>query len=163
MTKWDEMIKRALYIYTHRDEYTYCLGASGQMVGSPTVNNLFSYYYKNGYAEKIGMDLETWNRTHAGKKAFDCSGFLDYCRNGKTGHDLTSHNYGIMEKYPDLVKGTAGACLWKYGHVGLDIGYGFYVHFPNWNRTCEFGKILESDFTESIKISDINYEGADAR
>ena len=164
MISWDEFIKRALYIYTHRDQYTYCLGAAGEPVESERVRNLFEWYYENGYKDIIGMPYDQWVRLHAGKRCFDCSGYLDYCLTNEEGYHLySSWHYGEMPKASSLVAGVAGSALWKRGHVGLDFGYGHFLHFPNWNRTCEEGKISEYDWTSSHQVIGVDYNGADNR
>lgn len=165
---WDRIIKNALYIFVHKDEYTYCLGAIGELAESERVKNLYEYYYEHGYKDIMGMTYAEWLKINRGKKCFDCSGFMDYIQDHKV-HDWSSWTYGDMPKNKSLVDGVAGSALWKKGHVGLDIGYGYFLHFPNWNRTCEMGKISEYNWTSSHKIdvagtnNDIDYTGADAR
>lgn len=162
MRTWDDMIKTALYIYLHKDEYTYCLGAFGEPVESERIKNLYNYYYENGYKDVMGMNYNQQREKNRGKKCFDCSGFVGYCQ-GNTSHSLSSWSYGELPKNESLVKGVAGSALWKKGHVGLDIGYGYFLHFPNYNRTCEFGKISDYPWTSSHLINGIDYKGSDAR
>lgn len=162
MGAWDSIIKKALFVYVHRDEYTYCLGGVGQPVESNEIKNLYEYYYNNGYKDTMGMTYSEWAKINKGKKCFDCSGFLDYLR-GQVEHIDSSWTYGDMKKNKSLVDGVAGSALWKKGHVGLDIGYGYFLHFPNWNRTCELGKISEYNWTSSHLISDVDYNGANNR
>lgn len=158
---WDEVVKRALYIYVHRDEYTYCLGASGEKVTDSIVKNNYEYYRSQNYPG-ITMPYSEWVKVNAGKRAMDCSGFLDYIT-GKNGHVWSSWSFGDMPKNKSLVDGVAGSALWKKGHVGIDIGYGYFLHFPNFNRTCEIGKISEYNWESSHLITGVDYTGADAR
>lgn len=160
--KWDDIIKKGLYIYVHRDEYTYCLGGNGELAESQRIKNLYEYYYNNGYKDTMGKPYSEWLKENKGKKCFDCSGFLNYIC-GITEHSRSSWTYGGMSPNASLVDGVAGSTVWKRGHVGLDIGYGYFLHFPNFNRTCELGKILEYDWTRSVLIDDIDYNGANNR
>lgn len=164
MTEWYKMIRMALDIYTNRDKYTYCLGACGEPIESERIKNLFEYYYNHGYKDKIGMTYEEWLNANRGKKCFDCSGFINYCSTeGETEHVYSSWNYGEMPKNISIAHGVEGSALWKRGHVGLDYGHGHFLHFPDWNRTCEEGIIKEYDWVSSHLILDVDYEGADNR
>lgn len=164
MITWDRVIKNALAIYNHRDQYTYCLGGCGERVEDQKIRDLYNYYYQNGYKEKMGMNYEQWAKVNAGKRCFDCSGFVAYCC-GHTKHDLSSWDYGSMKKNASLAAGVAGSALWFKGHVGLDMGYGYFLHFPGYNRTCEFGNIAEFSgvWTSSHLINGVDYAGSDAR
>lgn len=159
---WDRLIKNALCMLDHPERYTYCLGAVGELAESPRIKALFEYYYEHGYKDKIGMTYDEWLAINRGKQCFDCSGFLDYVLGHNT-HDWSSWTYGDMSKNKSLSEGVAGSVLWKKGHVGLDIGYGRFIHFPNWNRSCEYGRITEYNWTSSHLITGIDYEGADSK
>lgn len=162
MVTWDTVIKNALYIYVHRNEWTYCLGGCGQLAESAEIKGLYEWYYHNGYKDVMGMTYPQWLAINKGKRCLDCSGFISYCM-GHTKHDLSSWDYGAMPKNFSLASGVAGSALWKKGHVGLDFGYGYSLSFENFNRTCELKKISEYPWTSSHKIVGVDYTGADAR
>lgn len=157
MILFNEYLIRALDVFNDRHNTTYCLGASGEKVGSKKIKDLYEYY-KAAYSLK---PYSEWLAENEGKRCFDCSGFLDYIFVGEGNHAFSSwewKNIGIPNE--SISKGVECSILWKPGHVGLDIGHGFYIHFPNWNRGCEFGKISDNNFTHSLLCPNVDYTGA---
>lgn len=44
----------------------------------------------------------------------------------------------------NLANGPAGSLLYKPSYVALDIGYGYFLHFPSEGHSCELGRIKEN-------------------
>ena len=177
MKTWDEVIRRALFLYINRTNITYNLGCSGEVVGrDKIVEENFRYYYNHGWAEKIGDSIPGWDPTwnvnkswakwsalNSSKMCFDCSGYIDWCLGYEGVHKYSSWSFGSMNKNPSLAAGVAGSALWKKGHVGLDMGYGYLLEIGHYGGTIELNKISNRDFTSSHLITDVDYNGADAR
>lgn len=157
---YNEFLKQIYYLYAHRHEVAYCLGACGELAESDRVRNLFNWYYENGYSEIIGMTYNEWLKINRGKMCFDCSGLIDYVLFGYGNHNYSSWTFGEMPKNESLSKGVEGSILWKKGHVGVDIGRGYFIDCPNWNKELRFGKISEYDWTSSHSCIKIDYTGA---
>ena len=102
-----EVIKKALFMFYHRDEYAYFYGAKGQVL------------------------------TDDGAE--------------KTTPLLGTEGNGLYTSF-----GGEGR------HVGIDIGYGFFLHMPKEGHTIELGRIAEYDWEHSFHFANINYEGAKA-
>ena len=159
---WDKAIKRALFLYVHRNEITYNLGCMGEDVESEKARAQYEYYYAHGWADKMGMPYNTWKLLHAGKVCMDCSGLLDLIY-GYKNHNKSSWSYAGMHRNPSLIEGVAGSAVWHTGHVGLDIGYGYCVEIGVYNDTLMLTKLSERTFTDSFLADGIDYTGADMR
>lgn len=158
-----EVIKKALLMFYHKDEYAYFYGAKGQRLTDETMNALIaeqpSYFGKYDTAT-----LERIKNYSRGKIGFDCSGFVSDVvgfANYSTGH----YHAGAEKTTPLL--GTEGNGLYtsfggKGRHVGIDIGYGFFLHIPKELHTIELGRICEYEWEHSFHFANINYEGAKA-
>lgn len=157
---WDEAIKKALEVLQHKDQYAYFMGAKGEVLTDARMDLLMNVYkdYFSKYTAAEKQDIKNWSR---GKIGFDCSGFVGYC--------IGDHSYSgsqidhCKKKTTILANGVAGSVLWKPGHVGLDIGYGFFLHFPVEKQSCTLGRIREYNWQLSGESSYVNYTGADAR
>lgn len=174
---WSHTIQRILFLYTHRDNITYCLGCSGEVAGRDViVENQFKYYYDNGWKESIGASIPSWTASmdkneawnewlkyYQGKMCFDCSGLIDWCIGYEGIHKYSSWEFGQMKKNESLAAGVAGSVLWKKGHVGLDIGYGYEIEIGGYGGTLNLYNINERGFTSSHLITEVDYTGADAR
>ena len=175
--KWDDVIKRVMFIFDHREGVTYCLGCAGEVAGrDDIVRRQFIYYYDHGWKEKIGEGIpgwvatdnaartwEKWLNINRGKMCFDCSGLICWACGYEGRHVWSSWNLGNMEREASPSAGVAGSVLWKSGHVGLDIGYGYEMEIGSYNNTIEFHKIGDRGWTRSCYIDGIDYTGADAR
>lgn len=172
--KWNQVVSNALWLYTQRQNCTYMLGCSGEVAGrDKKVEECFRWYYDHDYKEKIGATIPDWEPTdnadaawkkwlkiYGGKLCFDCSGYLDWCLGYKGIHRYSSWDFGSMPKNASIKAGPAGSALWKKGHVGLDIGYGYELEIRNFGMTFELFQIVTRDFTDSTKINDVDYTGA---
>lgn len=175
---WDEVIKNALWLYYNRGNITYCLGCSGEVAGrDDIVRRQFTYYAgDNSQRDNIidgtpgALDSDTpvqiwtkWLAANRGKMCFDCSGFLDHITGHAGKHLWSSWSFGDMPIAGTPSSGPAGGALFKPGHVGLDIGYGYMLEICNYGRTLELNKISLRDFRTSHYITGVDYTGSDGR
>lgn len=165
MRKWDDVIKDALSMYLHSDQYAYFYGAKGQVLSWDVMNTLWNTYYnsyfKDRYSDKDKADIFSWSY---GKVGYDCSGYISKI----TGCNADS--YSIFSKCTgkstDLSKGVAGSLLWKPSHIGIDIGYGYFLHMGREMHSVEMGRLSEHtvDWQKCGQLSSyIDYEGSNNR
>lgn len=163
MIKWDDAIKNALDILNHKENYAYFYGAKRQVLTDDIMMDLWSAYpghfkkYDNAEKKKI------FNYSR-GKIGFDCSGFVAYCINSPyvySGALINDCSFITDNMY----SGVAGSILWKPNHVAIDIGYGFFLHFPSELHTCELGRFKENTihWEKSGQSKYVDYEGANNR
>ena len=162
MRTWDEVVKKALEVYLHRDQYAYFYGAKGEKMTDDVMNALIA-------AEPVFFSRFTPGQIRQfkdfarGKIGLDCSGYVALC----TG--INTWSGGLWErcydKETDIYQGVAGSLLWMPGHVGLDIGYGFGLDFPRMGSTCELFRHSEHqrNWAGCGKLEGVDYEGADNR
>lgn len=136
--KSSEVIKRALGIFYKRDLYTYALGAQGETIEQYIASGKLSYYYPNVPNTVQGF-RDNFSQTAV--FVYDCSGFVNYCI-GKP-RTFTSSEY-FQRINSDRVQAPAGSVLVKSGHVGIDVGYGYMLHFPKEGHTCELVKSADA-------------------
>lgn len=143
-------IKRALgYLYNAK-AYTYCLGTSGEYLKSS--KEKIDYYYSG--VEKTNLELLASQNL----RAFDCSGLVNKITNAPARY--TSSFYNTLP-WTTPADGKAGSVLWKPGHVGLDIGSGFFIHIPTLGHTIELGKISEYNWEKSVQVPWADYSTVD--
>ena len=162
MRTWDEVVKKALEVYLHRDEYAYWYGAKGQVLTDSTMRALiaaepeFFSKYSNAQIRQF-MDFAR------GKIGLDCSGFVALC----TGINTWSGGLWdrCYDRSSDVYQCVAGGLLWRPGHCAVDIGYGYGLDFPRQGSTCELFRHKEGkrDWTGCGKLSGIDYSGSDNR
>lgn len=156
-----QVIQNALNILYHKDEYAYFYGAKGQRLDDATMDALIQCepdHFKQ-YSELQMKRIRDYSR---GKIGLDCSGFINACT-GQENYSTGYYTETLNKTTPAL--GTEGNLLYttwggKGRHVGLDIGYGFYLHFPKEGHTCEIGRIKETAWENSGQIRDVDYTGA---
>lgn len=127
---WDEVIKRALYAYTHQSSYAYFYGAKGQILTDDVMNALIAcepnYFKKYSKAQ-----IEQIKKNSRGRIGFDCSGFIgNYCL-GVAGYS-TALIEACNPKTTDLYADVAGSLLYTTRggtsrHIGLDCGFGYCI------------------------------------
>lgn len=160
MITWDTAIKKALNIYWRRNEYAYFYGAKGQMLTESVMNYLIRCYPEH-FGRYSAEELAKIKAYSSGKIGYDCSGFTGAC----TGSWKNSAGQiaECVEVTDNLVSGPAGSLLYRPGHIGIDIGYGYFLHCPNEGRTIELGKILAYPWEKTGQSILLNYEGSDNR
>lgn len=163
MKSWDQVIKEALFMHVHKDEYAYFYGAKGQKLTDAVMNALWDAepeYFKR-YDEKQKKAIFKYSRNKTG---YDCSGFI-----GKiTGCNTYSGAIWsrCSKKTANLYAGPAASILWKPGHVALDIGYGFGVEMAAEGSSVEMFRISEQAgrFQQTGQlVTYIDYTGATNR
>ncbi len=164
MILWNDMIKKALDIHVNRGNYAYFYGAKGVVLTNKVMEELWQAHpeYNKKY-ENIKYQIFDYSR---GKIGYDCSGFV-----GPLVGEPYLYSVGIFEhctkQTKDLAKGVAGSILFKPEpgrHIGLDIGYGFGLHFPNYMNSCEMFRIRDTSFfTLSGEHKNVDYTGATNR
>ena len=163
MKTWDQVIKDGLYYLLHADRFAYFYGAKGTYLSESAMQALWdaepSYFRK--YSEADKKYIFDYSR---GKIGYDCSGFIAKLTGCNT------YSGAIWSRCTDKTlnpfEGPAGSILWKPGHVGLDIGYGYYIAFNSEGHSCQLGRISENviKWEGSGKLSGyIDYEGATNR
>jgi len=163
MKTWDQVVKDALYYLVHKEEYAYFYGAKGQLLTEAEMERLWNAepeYFKK-YDEPMKKKIFKYSKNKIG---FDCSGFIGRV----TGCNTWSGSIWARcsKKSDNLFSGPAASILWKPGHVSLDIGYGYFVHFPSELHSCEIGRISENlDFFQATGqlVTYIDYNGATNR
>lgn len=140
MQTWDRVVKNALEKLVHADQYAYFFGAKGQRLTWDVMNYLWNAepsYFKR-YSEKEKADIFAYS---CGKIGYDCSGFISAITGCHA--DSMSLFARCTNKTADLSKGVAGSLLWMKGHIGLDVGNGFFVHCGRELDTICIGKLSE--------------------
>ena len=160
MKTWDTAIKKALYMYDHRNNYAYFYGAKGEVLTENAMDILIRMYpnHFKRYTKEQLRQIKNWS---LGRIGYDCSGFITVCT-GAQGNSAMQINdcHNVSD---NLVAGVAGSLLWKPSHVGLDFGYGFFLHMPREGESIILGKISEYAWEKTGMLNCINYEGSDNR
>lgn len=160
MKKWDEVIKEGLYMYVHKEGYAYFYGAKGQVLTENVMNALISAEPKY-FARYNDQQLQNIKNYSRGKIGFDCSGFVGKLTGCNT---YSGAQFEQCKNKTDLVHGLAGNLVWKPGHIGIDIGYGYFLDMPCEGQSVRLGKLSESTFQQSGSLVNyVNYEGANNR
>lgn len=154
--KYNEMIKKALDILANKEKYAYFYGAKGQVLTDATMNALIKAEPKY-FAKYTKAQLEDIKNYSRGKIGYDCSGFITAISN-VGGNSTIQWNNCMLN--PSLQYGVVGSILHKQGHIGIDIGYGLFLHFPSEMKTCTMQKISEFDWEQSGLLRNIDYTGA---
>lgn len=156
-----KLIQNALHVLQYRDNYCYFYGAKGQRLTDEVMDALIGAepaYFRQYDALTLNA-IKNYSR---GKIGLDCSGFITYI-SGVQGYSVSLIESCPVKTTPDL--GVEGSLLFttKGGvgrHVGIDIGYGFFLHFPKEMRTCELGRIKDYVWEVSGQLKGIDYKGA---
>lgn len=163
MKTWDNVIKDALAYHMHKDHYAYFYGAKGQILTDAVMDQLWNAeteYFKR-YNDGQKKMIYDWSR---GRVGYDCSGFIAAVTGCRT------YSGGILAQcrnvITDISKGPAASVLWLPGHVGLDIGYGYYLQTGKELESIELGRIRDNTIAwqkSGMLTGFIDYTGADAR
>lgn len=156
MKTYNEVVKGALEMLSNADGIAYFYGAKGQVLTDDVMKNLWQSYpgYFSRYNDEQKKYIFDYSR---GKIGGDCSWLT-----GTLFDDMTysGAQYSHCSAVTTPVDGVAGSLLYKPGHVGVDIGHGFFIHLPEEGRTVELGKIREYDWQQSGRHQNIDYYGA---
>lgn len=156
MIGFNEVIKNALYILANKEKYAYFYGAKGCVLTEANMNSLINSEkaHFSKYTEEQIKEIKDYSR---GKIGYDCSGFITAIT-GVQGNSAYQWSRCIPNANSET--GFAGCILYKPGHIGIDIGYGKFLHFPTEGQTCTLGTIKEYNWQGSGQMKDINYWGA---
>ena len=157
-----EVIKNAMQIYYDRENYAYFYGAKGQRLTDSVMDALIACepeYFKKRYNPLQLKQIKDFSRNRIG---LDCSGFVNACtgqKNYSTGYytDTLNKTTPINGKEGSLLYTTWGG---QGRHVGIDIGYGFYLDFRKEGESCHFGRIRSTNWEHSGELRGIDYTGA---
>lgn len=153
-----KILQNAFKLYCDRDNIAYFYGAKGQKLTDANMDALIKAEpeYFSQYSAAELKKIKDFSRNKTG---YDCSGFVGAC-------------VGVMEwsgglwshcvNKTTVAKGKAGSILYRKGHVGLDIGYGYAMDCPKEGRTLEIFKNSPSDrrFTGSGEYYKFDYSEA---
>ena len=155
------VIQNAMNIYYNRDQYAYFYGAKGQVLTDSVMNALVKCEpeYFSRYNPLQMKQIYDFSR---GKVGLDCSGFVNACT-GQTNYS-TGYYTDTLNK-TDPIHGKEGSLLYttwggKGRHVGIDIGYGYYLDFRKEGESCHFGRIKDTAWENSGELKGIDYTGA---
>lgn len=154
-----EILRKAFKLYCDRFRYAYFYGAKGEVLTEKRMNELIASY-PNYYSRFSQQALEEIKRYSKGKFGLDCSGFLTKIT-GFYGNSASLFESTIDKTIPTL--GKAGYMLYKTGHCGIDIGYGYCMHIGSSGNTIEIAKIQSVGFTNSGAFRDYDYSEANNR
>lgn len=156
-----EVIQNALQMFYEKYKYCYFYGAKGQKMTEETMNSLISAEpaYFSKYTTQELAEIKNYSR---GKIGMDCSGFVSAVlsqSNYSTGYFNASNVHTIPKN------GKEGSGLYTTfsntgRHIGIDIGYGYFLHCPKEMHTIELGKISDYSWEDSFEFEGIAYEGA---
>ena len=168
MKRWDEVVKDALEMHLHKDRFCYFYGAKG--VGPLTDAQMEALWaaepgYFSKYSAAQKRAIFDFSR---GKIAYDCSGFTAKLT-GDMSYSVAQIGH-CTNKKSDMALGEAGSLIFttfggKGRHIGVDIGYGYYLHFTREGESCELGRFIEG--TTPWEVSGlcplVDYTGATNR
>lgn len=152
------ILRNAFKMYVNRFRYAYFYGAKGEVLTEKRMNELI-LGYPEYYSRFSAQALEEIKRYSRGKIGYDCSGFLTAI----TG--IPGYSASLYEQTTDkttVEKGKAGYMLYKKGHCGVDIGYGYCMHIGSSGNTIEIAKIQSVGFTNSGAFPNYDYSEANA-
>lgn len=159
---WDRVIKNGLRIYYEREKYAYWYDAKGILLTDEAMDYLVSIHPEHfgKYSPEEIAALKAWSR---GRIGYDCTGFIYAVTEGLVGGSADSIYKNSPKKWNNSLNNWAGTMLHKPGHAGLDIGYGFFLHFRNEGSTCELGWSRDYDWKNSCTLAGVDYTGSDKR
>lgn len=151
------LLRNAFKLYVNRERYAYFYGAKNIVLTDGVMNDLINQYWNvhfNKYTREQLTEIRNYSR---GKIGLDCSGFITQISN------ITGNSYMLFKKCEvktTIENGKAGTLLWREGHVGIDIGYGYCMHIPSELHSFEIAKIQSIGFTNSGELPGYDYSEA---
>ena len=157
MTDSYMILRKAFKMDVNRFRYAYFFGAKGEILTEKKMDELIAIYWNEYYSRFSPQTLEEIKRYSKGKIGIDCSGFLTKI----TGlYGSSSMLYDATVDKTSVENGKAGYMLYKQGHCGVDIGYGYCMHIGSSGSTIEIAKIQDVGFTNSGAFPDYDYSKA---
>lgn len=158
MTHYYDILRKAYKMYVDRFNYAYFYGAKGERLTDKRMNELIEAYPQY-YGRFSVQALEEIKRYSRNKIGYDCSGFLTAIT-GLKGNSATL--YAMTTDKTTVEKGKCGYMLWKSGHCGIDIGFGYCMHIGSSGDSFEIAKIQKIGFTKSGAFPDVDYTGSNS-
>ena len=156
MIMWFMLLRNAFKLFVMRWRYIYWYGAKGEVLTDAVMNQLIAAY-PEFYGKYTPEQMTAYKNQARGKLGLDCSGFITLISG------IFGASFQIWDKCvnkTDVVHCTAGSFLYKKGHCGLDIGYGYCMHIGIMGETITISKIQDVGFTDAGQLPNYNYEGA---
>ncbi len=153
MTESYMLLRNAFKLYVNRFRYIYFYGAKGELMTEPVMNQLIESY-PEFYGKYSPEQIAEIKEKARGKIGLDCSGFITQI-SGIYGNTAMLWEKCVNKTTPR--EGVAGSMLYKKGHVGIDIGYGYEMEIGRVNETFEINKISERDFVSSGQLPYYDY------
>ena len=153
---YEDVIKRAMQMYVHRDWYAYLYGTDGVVCTDELVDRMVKRYPSHFN----GRDIQAIKDYSRGKVVFDCSGFIHsiYDAPDMNSTKLISVCTNVTS---DLASGVEASILWKRGHVGQDVGHGCFVDIASELDTFRLKVIREYNWEKSGMMTQYcDYTGA---
>lgn len=157
MNAWYVIVQAALAVYANADNYAYFYGAKGEVLTDARMEELWNAY--PNHFSKYDADMKRYIFNYSrGKIGYDCSGFVGALVGDASGSSqLIAHCPSVSTDYLSCAPANI---LWKEGHVGIAIGYGFCLHFPSEGHSCTLSNINSVGWTKSGYHKNVNYLGA---
>lgn len=150
------ILRKAFRMYCERERYAYFYGAKGEKLTLGRMNELIATYPR--YFSKFTKEqLEEFKHFSLNKIGYDCSGFITAIT-GKQGYSGYQYEQTVNKTTPE--NGKAGYLLYKTGHVGVDIGYGFQMCIGSMGDTIVITKIQDIGYTNSGAFAGYDYSEA---
>ena len=157
MTPSYMIVRKVFRMYCDRHRYAYFYGAKGELLTDEKMTELINTYWKEYYNRYTAKQLEEFKRFSLNKIGYDCSGLIT-ALTGKQGYSVKLYEDTIDKTTPE--NGKAGYLLYKRGHVGVDIGYGFSLSIGSMGSSIEIAKIQDVGYTNSGAFRDYDYNDA---
>ena len=158
MLSFYKVIQNALDMLASRDTIAYLYGGDGSIC-TETYWKRWIARYPNRIPE---AEQEKIHDFTIGKRVYDCSQLVITCCGAP---DMTSKRIIDMcnPVTEDLAAGVEGSILWKPGHVGIDIGYGYAIDIPTEGQTVRIRPISVGGWKKSGQLwTYVNYMNARA-
>ena len=135
-----------------KSNWKYVYGAKGQILTREQIQNLQNRWGKD-FVHDSDLNKE-------GEYCCDCSGLISSLVGGQnTKNSYWFRNNAIeskpIEERKEYMKGWA---VYKPGHIGVYDGNDGYYAMDGSKRNMVHNNLSENNFTEIIKLSDINYD-----
>lgn len=156
-----QVIQNAMKMLYEKHKYAYFYGAKGQKLTDEAMNALIACE-KDYFSKYSTSELAQIKQYSRGKIGYDCSGFISAIT-GQSNYSTGFYNESVNKTSPTL--GTEGNLLYTTfngtgRHIGLDIGYGYFLHMRKEGSTVEFGKVSDYAWEKSGQIRSVDYAGA---
>lgn len=152
------ILRNAFKMYVDRYKYAYFYGAKGEKLTEKKMNEFIARYpeYYGRFSEQALEEIKRYSRDKIG---YDCSGFITAI-SGIEGYSAKLYEKTVHKT--SVEAGKAGYLLYKSGHVGIDIGYGYCMHIGSAGSTIEIAKIQSVGFTRSGALPNYDYSEANS-